>query len=198
MKQKLKFGFTLAEVLVALAIIGVVAALTIPQLVKTINKDKAGSTLGKTVQQIELGCQNMIQAYNNRDNADASLADTLSSLDGDFSFSMEKLAPYIGAKATDDGYLLKGINSEIILEDDFIAKDGRYEMVVHNFIIDVNGAQQRPNSAGKDRFYFELRNDGKLIPEGLGSNTCDGDNPTIDENCTARVIHDGYKIRYNY
>ncbi len=198
MKQKLKFGFTLVETLLALTIIGIVAALTIPQLGKTINKDKAGPTLAKSVQQIELGCQNLIQAYNARENAGASSADTLMALDGDFAFSMESLAPYIGANSTDDGYLLKGINSVIIVEGDPQGVNERDDVVLDTVIIDVNGVANRPNSAGRDRFYFQLRNDGKLIPEGLGTNTCNGDNPTIDENCTARVVRDGYKIRYNY
>lgn len=198
MKQKLKHGFTLTEVLLALTIIGVVTALTIPQLVKTVNKDKAGTTLAKTVQQIELGCQNIIQSYNSRVDADASSADTLSALDGDFAFSMEKLAIYINAKSTNNGYLLKGINSEIIVQGNAQNVNERDDIVYNSVIIDVNGAANRPNSAGRDRFYFRLRNDGKLMPVGLGTNTCNGDTPTIDENCTARVIRDGYKIRYNY
>ena len=45
---------------------------------------------------------------------------------------------------------------------------------------------------------FELRNDGKLIPEGVNSNSCDGDNPTINANCTARVVKDGFKVKYNW
>ena len=68
-----------------------------------------------------------------------------------------------------------------------------------DIIIDVNGLQNRPNQLGRDRFQFDLRNDGKLIPAGLGTNTCDGDTPAqINANCTARVVKDGFKIKYNW
>lgn len=42
-------GFTLAEVLVTLAIIGVIASLTIPKIVASTNKTKYGTALKKTV-----------------------------------------------------------------------------------------------------------------------------------------------------
>jgi len=42
-------GFTLAEVLVTLAIIGVVAALTIPTLIQSTNNSKYATTLKKTI-----------------------------------------------------------------------------------------------------------------------------------------------------
>ena len=62
--QNFKKGFTLAEVLLALTIVGVIAAMTIPTLVKNIEKQKAGPILGRAVHQIELGCQNLIQDTN--------------------------------------------------------------------------------------------------------------------------------------
>ncbi len=62
--RKNKKGFTMAEVLVTLGILGVLAAILIPQIAKNIEKNKAGAILGRTVEQIELGCQNMIQKAN--------------------------------------------------------------------------------------------------------------------------------------
>ena len=59
-----KTGFTLAETLVALAIIGVVASMTIPQVVQNTQKNQAGIVLARAVEQIETGCQNMIQKAN--------------------------------------------------------------------------------------------------------------------------------------
>ncbi len=48
--MKIKKGFTLAEVLITLTIIGVVAAITIPSLISTIDIDKrqAETTIKKT------------------------------------------------------------------------------------------------------------------------------------------------------
>ena len=48
-----KFGFTLAEVLITLGIIGVVAALTAPALVQNAGTAKVGPTLSKVVATIE-------------------------------------------------------------------------------------------------------------------------------------------------
>lgn len=217
MRKKSKKGFTLTEVLLAMAVIGVISALAIPQLVKSVQKDKAGVTLGKAVEQIELGCQNMMQDYNSRDDAGASMVDMLSAMDGDFAFSFDRLAPYIGAtRITQEaqggfiqlgrpiqyrfnkfpaeiqrsGFLQAWIVGHIFTHDDIMQDD---------IIIDVNGLQNPPNQPGVDRFQFDLRNDGKLIPEGLDSHTCDGDNPAvINANCTARVVRDGFKIKYNW
>ena len=55
MKKK---GFTLAEALVALGIIGVVAAILMPQLALGVQKKQAGALLAKAYAQIEQGMQN--------------------------------------------------------------------------------------------------------------------------------------------
>ena len=62
--KNFKLGFTIAEVATALAIVGVVAALVMPLVVKNMQKQQAGPLLGRAVQQIELGCQNAIQLAN--------------------------------------------------------------------------------------------------------------------------------------
>ena len=61
-----KIGFTLPEVLVALTIVGVIAAITIPQVVSNVEKKKVGPSLGRSVEQIDLGSQNLIQHYNDK------------------------------------------------------------------------------------------------------------------------------------
>ncbi len=208
--RRLKKGFTLTEVLLAMAVIGVISALVMPQLVKSTQKDKAGIVLGKAVEQIELGCQNMMQEYNSRDDAGVSMVDTLNAMDGNYTFSMDRLAPYIGAtRVTNQAggnrfgqrYRFNKFPAEIITSGLAMFQPNvpeRERIVEPSIVIDVNGADSRPNMAGRDRFTFDLRNDGKLVPFGLNSNACDGDNPTINANCTARVVKDGFKIRYNW
>lgn len=217
MRRSNKKGFTLTEVLLAMALVGIMSVLVVPQLVKTIQKDKSGMLLGKAVEQIELGCQNMIQEYNEsmENQGRTSMADTLMAMDGDYAFSMESLSRYIGAKNSlvipnipgkhvalpqFSRYKFEKFPAEIYVQPRRpLVVEGRDEFVFTSFIIDVNGLDQRPNGAGKDRFSFQLRNDGKLVPEGLGVNTCDGDSPArVDANCTARVVKDGFKINYNW
>lgn len=48
MKKKRSFGFTLAEVLITLGIIGVVAAITIPALISACNKNIVETRLNQT------------------------------------------------------------------------------------------------------------------------------------------------------
>jgi len=56
-----KYGFTLAEVLITLGIIGVVAALTTPALVKNSGKAKIGPSLAKFVNTFETGVEQMME-----------------------------------------------------------------------------------------------------------------------------------------
>ena len=48
MRKKNNFGFTLAEVLITLGIIGVVAAITIPALISACNKNIVETRLNQT------------------------------------------------------------------------------------------------------------------------------------------------------
>ena len=75
--RRLKLAFTLTEALLAMAIVGIIASITIPQVVKNLNKNQTGMILARAVQQIELGNQNMIQMVNDSYD-DGSMIDTLS------------------------------------------------------------------------------------------------------------------------
>lgn len=59
-----KKGYTLAEVLICIAIVGVVAALTLPKLVNKTNKSTLGATLARTVELTQTGMTNVIQEAN--------------------------------------------------------------------------------------------------------------------------------------
>lgn len=75
--RKLKFGFTLAEVATTMTIVGVLAAIVIPLVTKNVQKQQSGAVLGRAVEQITLGNQNMIQLSSARI-TDGGCADTLS------------------------------------------------------------------------------------------------------------------------
>ena len=74
-----KIGFSLAEVATALAIVGVISALVLPLVTKSVQKQQTPAVLGRAVEQIELGCQNMIQLGNAR-RTDSLYTDTLFAL----------------------------------------------------------------------------------------------------------------------
>lgn len=64
--RKLKLGFTLAEVATAMTIVGVIAVIVVPLVTKNIQKNQSGAILGRAVEQIVLGNQNIIQLANAR------------------------------------------------------------------------------------------------------------------------------------
>lgn len=61
MNKNFKFGFTLAEALMAMAIAGVIASLVVPSLVAGTQNRKHATSLGRSVEAIESGCQLLIQ-----------------------------------------------------------------------------------------------------------------------------------------
>ena len=91
---------------------------------------------------------------------------------------------------------------DVFFEDNKIDTTGKTknEDIVASFYLDTNGTKNRPNMKGKDLFKFHLRNDGKLEPEGLkdsGYTTNCADGGVKDGlACTARIVRDGYKIKY--
>ena len=62
--RRIKKGFSLAEVATAMAVVGIVASIIIPQTAKTLQKQQSGIMLGRAIAQIEVGNQNLIQLAN--------------------------------------------------------------------------------------------------------------------------------------
>ena len=62
--RKFKLGFTLTEIMLALAIVGIVASVSTPMLVKNIQKNQSQLALAKAIENIELGNQHIIQFAN--------------------------------------------------------------------------------------------------------------------------------------
>ena len=62
--KKRKFGFTVAEMVTAMSIVGVMSAFVLPLSIKSFNKHHAGIILGRAVEQIISGNQNILQIVN--------------------------------------------------------------------------------------------------------------------------------------
>ena len=62
--KKLKLGFTVVEMITAMAIVGVAASFVIPLAIKSFSKHQAEVVLGRAVEHIIQGNQNMIQLAN--------------------------------------------------------------------------------------------------------------------------------------
>lgn len=123
--KKLKLGFTLAEVATALAIVGIIAAMVMPLLTKNLQKQQAGPTLGRAVEQITLGNQNMLQYANQILAESGSQTDVLSALQvRDINNDPELAADVANVYIIDDiDTLISSIRAYWALEHDEISAE---------------------------------------------------------------------------
>ena len=217
-----KKGFTITEVLIALGIVGIVSAAAIPQLHNNVLKTNAGTVLGKTVQQIETSCANMLR-IDSEQNGDYN---ELLGLMNNPSFEIDNLSTYFSATISDNnnavttysGDNYAGLNNssrfdfskypasfsiEILELNDNNTNNANANIA--NIYIDINGFDNAPNNLGRDIFYFHLTNGGRMIPHGIETfNVLTQNNPDrcwnnvvgTGEGCAARVVADGFKINY--
>ena len=188
-----KSAFTLAEVLITLGIIGVVAALTLPTLIQ--NNQKKQFQVG-----LQKGYSVLLQAldaYKNDTGMTLTLKDCYGETTGIFK---NLIKPYLkvlvdcGDSQADSNYDKCVQNGEYSEEGKYTYKtysgkkaeeryfdDGQlvltdgsilmFENPLHStrvFVsIDVNGFKKGPNQWGVDLFTFQLMEDGKLLPMGM-------------------------------
>lgn len=185
-------GFTLAEVLITLGIIGVVAALTLPAVINNTERKERQEALKKaysTLQQALLMYQK-----------DLGEVPTKSTFNTEAGSLKKALLPYFkgaidcgkGTESTaciyfyDDSEnknnIYKNYNNtadiQIAYFDDgqYVLSDGMMYFFENNIVtnsvgnvfvsVDVNGFKKRPNKWGRDLFTFELTDSGKLLPMG--------------------------------
>lgn len=141
-------AFTLAEVLITLAIIGVIAAITIPTLAANHRKEETLSRLKKfysTLNQVVLKAQADGNNWNYwAEMANASNDETSETVN---EFAKQYVLPYMIYHK----YEIKGRKLYVYLND------GSYFQMQKggclDFIIDVNG-DRKPNMYGRDKFVF--------------------------------------------
>lgn len=177
-----KFGFTLAEVLITLGIIGVVAAMTIPALmtsyqkIRTANQLKAAyATLANAIrlseeENGELSGWNLA-GHNGINRFEEFLAPYLKATRRDIRANTLKYYSPGGRRETDLAIvrtrsaaftLLNGV--EYIFSDgSIIGEQGTSKAQTIGLIVDLNGYNSLPNRFGRDAFYFVINTDKGLI-----------------------------------
>lgn len=219
-----KAGFTLSEVLITLGIIGVVAALTIPNLLQNKAKEETVAKLKKEYTSLAQAVK--LSEADNGPNADwdwGTLNDSVS-----IRASFDKCwAPYLriskycntyadcGYKSNSIKYFnsnhalnVVDVNSQtaVLLSDGslFIARN--YSDTTKLIYADINGKNE-PNVLGKDIFWFQIHPQKGLMPWGYNSagayysSTVNDDcNKTVTTGnyCTAKIMLDGWKISDDY
>ena len=181
-------GFTLAEVLITIGIIGVVAAMTLPALINN-NRNKALETAFKKNYSAISQALNMYYAQNGErltpeyigfHKLKPVLTKYMNVLhDCGFGHSDEDSAciPY-SSDSTKSSNVYKNFNgtNTIVLSlfDDgqFILNDGSLILLENTggttliISVDVNGYLKNPNRLGQDLFMFQIDNKGNLLPMG--------------------------------
>ena len=184
-----KPAFTMAEVLITLGIIGVVAAMTLPSLINNSRNKELEASLKKNYSVIQQALD-MYQAQNETRIIPGSLkAGELRTLLMPYFNIIEdcgtgtssKCLPNFGIDIEGTSDLYKGfskekINLDLVDDGQFVLNDGSLILFentmptynnVNLFIsVDVNGYNKRPNRWGHDLFTFQLMNDGRILPMG--------------------------------
>ena len=208
-----KAAFTLAEVLITLGIIGVVAALTIPTLVKDYKGKVLANQLKKGYSTIS---QALLMMYN----------DTGEQINYE-NYPNNKFAPvfkkYLGVQkyfdsqgitgsGKDDFYVskeymnynnTKAADASIFDEGQMIINDNMAIYIQNSqwynwlFItIDINGINKKPNRWGHDLFTFQVESNGKLIPLAAPQGNSSFNNKTIYCSKTATNNRNGIACAY--
>lgn len=187
-----KFGFTLAEVLITLGIIGVIAALTMPALIQN-----------KQTKELETGLKVANSLINQAIiSANKDAGETLTSNNVEYRQLKSLLMPYFdnpidcswgGNKGVANSIICSGadesgnetntnykdyskksqsISTHYFDDGQFALKNGMLIMIENEkaptayITVDINGAAKKPNAWGHDLFTFQLMSNGKLLPMG--------------------------------
>jgi len=188
-----KNGFTLAEVLITLGIIGVVAALTMPALIAKYQEKEAAVRLKKLYSTLDNAMRLAVQENETVDNWG------IVNYNDSYKIT-EKLIPYLkitkncGMSSDSCGFLqgsymnLKGDTdgrfngpatdfSKTALADGMSiaiwGQDGNCALDTGNcgvIFTDINGGAKGPNIVGKDGFWFIIKKD-RILPTGIQNDT---------------------------
>ena len=153
MKQR---AFTLAEVLITMGILGVIAALTLPSMMRVNQETSIAPRLAKIQTAFEEATTRVML-----DDPSKSLGDIEEHFE-------ERLAEHLVMTTVSGGYKLKD-DVEVAFED----ANGFVPVAAgtgfKNVLIDLNGRDVKPNVEGVDQFTFVLSTSGLMIAQGCAA-----------------------------
>ncbi len=153
-KNNHKTAFTLAEVLMSLAIIGVIAAITIPPLKDYSDEQTIISQVNKSFSDISGATSNLETKYGNSQFWDWSDTAVIAER---YSETMQTRIKKGNSFTTMDGATWTFLNGKTDTSDQF--SDGG------EAIVDLNGAENSPNKNGIDIFAYRITKNG-VVPYG--------------------------------
>ena len=195
-----KKAFTLAEVLITLGIIGIIAAITLPGVIAKHRKEVLKAEFKKTyneLQRINLSfikdeglnmCEyNWMLMEGGQEAMAASKAlskKVVSYYAGKneelYNKGVSEIKTLTGTAANvyqfDDGFVWNMMKKTFYFEYGTPNGQGKYPVIT----IDINGYYQKPNQLGVDMFAFRPTKDGKIIPLGNPDTKNDSANGSKD------------------
>ena len=157
-----KFGFTLAEVLITLGIIGTIAAITLPTLMTDTTSAQIGPKLAKGVAMFEQANEAMLNANSVDTLSDRGLIQSVAGYE-------TQLMRYLKGSIDGNGYFLTKDNIQyrftITNNNPNNFADPGHLQRIGNVIIDLTPTSDR-DTKGLELFYFSWWNDGSLRPKG--------------------------------
>lgn len=178
-------AFTLAEVLITLGIIGVVAALSLPSMINNSNKkelatafQKQYSVLSQAVLKVKyeddlpIDFSNYNYKFHNilakqykvlQDcgSINGNTGCILKDIDGKFSYYKNFTGGTLDRSYFDDGGFITADGTTLLFE-----QGSQSEVTGILVTVDVNGYRKRPNKMGYDLFMFQITKEGKVLPMG--------------------------------
>lgn len=195
-----KFGFTLAEILFTLGIVGVIAAITLPTLMNDTTTAQIGPKLAKAVSMFEQANESLLNANSVDALKDSELLD-----DDTFDDYGSELGKYLKITPSGGKYLSKdGMTYEFQKGDYTSTSTIPHQQRIGTVTIDIN-AGALPNESGTDVFYFSWWNDGSLRPKGATdwgeaddwTTKCKADAVPEDASyCAGHVFENNLKVLY--
>ncbi len=181
-----RFAFTLAELLIALTIVGVIAVLTVPSVTRNIYSKSNIVKLQATIKVLNDAVKNMMIDERVNDIADSSLALDQATFLTKY-LKITKQCDEVPDECFASEYTyINGGNADPFDKtrdgDDAMLPSGAVIQCLSDasgFIIDVNGLEA-PNVIGRDVFYVDVYDDGTV---GSRSYTYD-DNDDVTGSCT--------------
>ncbi len=203
-----KQAFTLTELLIALGIIGTIAALSIPSLMTSVHNKMLATQLQNNVESVQQAIANQQIIYNTKDLTETKFKDEAGFYSLFQTTKSEKCSATV--KCWGSSYRVIGGNafnmdsSEMAKADNAIRlKNGATigyiredlniwdvkTLPIGEVVIDVNGADE-PNIVGRDLFGFFILKDGTIIGNrSVNPWTCD-----TPSECFNALIKNNYNV----
>ncbi|MCM1339162.1 MAG: type II secretion system GspH family protein [Muribaculaceae bacterium] len=189
LREGRKAAFTLAEVLITLGIIGVVAAMTIPNLIANYQKTRDVNILKNQYAELSQAFRAASQEHDLYSSTPAEIVEALKphvkysgafeNSDGDFAARAMCYNPsrkYWGGRKVKRNSTYQwwggcGVSTPITYVKASIELNNGacigFSARNHQVILDTNGSYTLPNTVGKDVFIYEITSSNGLMPYGM-------------------------------